>query len=98
MSPAHCKPLPFVPVMLPEELPEKKLEYTRESLAKFKDETAAREMAAKLAAASGGDGGFFGGFGGDDDEGKKEEGEKEAVDDAKTKIEVCCSMGTGLYI
>ena len=77
--------------MLPEELPEKKLEYTRESLVQFKDETAAREKADKLAAADGGDGGFFGGFGGDEDEGKKEgegEKEKEAVDDA----EVCHSI------
>lgn len=90
MSPAHCKPLPLIPVMLPEEIPEKKLEYTRESLLKFRDETAAREKAAKLAAASGGDGGFFGGFGGDEDEGGKEGGkEKEAVDDA---TEVRCSI------
>ncbi len=75
MSPSHHKPLPPVPIIRPEEVPERKLEYTKESLLKFKDEMASRERDAKIAADGGADGGFFGGFGGggnDDEEDNKE--------------------------
>lgn len=101
MSPAHRKPLPPIPTMRPEEVPEKRQEYTRESLLKFKEEKAAREEAERQAAAGLGEGGFFGGFGGGgDEEEEKEEGEDgeekgEGQEDAmteesiKTKQEVC---------
>ena len=62
---ALCKPLPQIPVIKPEEVPERKLEYTKESLLAFKEELRAKEEAERQAAATGADGGFFGGFGGD---------------------------------
>lgn len=64
MNPAHHKPLPPVPTMHPEEVPERRQEYSRESLLRFKEEKAAREEAERQAAAGLGEGGFFGGFGG----------------------------------
>ena len=80
MSPSHRKPLPPTPTMQPGEVPEKRREYTKESLLKFKDEKAAMDEAEKLAAAGLGEGGFFGGFGGGGDEGEggeeKEKGEE----------------------
>ena len=71
MSSTHHKPLPPVPVMRPEEVPEKEREYSKESLLKFKEERAAREEAERLAAAGGGEGGFFGGFGGGGGDGEE---------------------------
>ena len=84
MSPAHLKPLPPVPTMRPEEIPEREQEYTKESLLKFKEDQAARESAERLAAAGGGEGGFFGGFGGGggDEEEKEKEGVEEDTDTA----------------
>lgn len=82
MSSARLKPLPPIPTLRPEEVPEREQEYTKESLLQFKEETTARNDAERLAAAGGGDGGFFGGFGGgggDEEDQKTEEG---AVDDA----------------
>ena len=78
MSPSNRKPLPPIPTMRPEEVPEKQREYTKETLLKFKEEKAAMDEAEKMAAAGLGEGGFFGGFGGGgDDEGEenKEKGE-----------------------
>ena len=97
MSPAHHKPLPPVPVVHPDEIPEKQLEYTKESLLKFKAEQAAREKAEKLEAAGLGEGGFFGGFGGGGDEGEEgkekvtqEEGEEPGAGQvSELKQEVC---------
>ena len=60
------KPLPLVPRVRPEEVPERKLQYTKESLLQFKEQLKAKEEAERQAAAAGGDGGFFGGFGGGD--------------------------------
>ncbi len=82
------KPLPQVPHIKPEEVPERKLEYTKESLLLFKEELRAKEEAARQAAATGADGGFFGGFGGEGGEGSeageaveaiKEESEEESL-------------------
>lgn len=92
MSHAHLKPLPPVPSMRSEEVPERGWEYSPEILLKFKEEKVAREEAERLEAAGGGEGGFFGGFGGGgDDEGEKvEQGEEnaEAVSDAAVTLEV----------
>ena len=55
-----------MPTVRPEEVPERKLQYTKESLLKFKEQLKAKEEAERQAAAAGGDGGFFGGFGGGD--------------------------------
>ncbi|XP_048773099.2 cilia- and flagella-associated protein 44-like isoform X2 [Ostrea edulis] len=52
------KAIPPIPKMYPEEMPEKKLEYTRETLLAFKKEMEVRAKEAK------GGGGGFGGFGG----------------------------------
>ncbi|XP_062616211.1 cilia- and flagella-associated protein 44-like [Saccostrea cucullata] len=51
------KPIPPVPKMYPDEMPEKKLEYTRDTLLAFKKEMEVRAKEAK-------GGGGFGGFGG----------------------------------
>ena len=64
ISPNHRKPLPPIPTMRPEEVPEKQREYTKETLLKFKEEKAAMDEAEKMAAAGLGEGGLFGGFGG----------------------------------
>ena len=73
LNPAHHKPLPPIPTIRPEEVPERRDHYTRESLLRFKDDQAAREEAERQDAAGMGDGGFFGGFGGGG-EGEGEEG------------------------
>ncbi|XP_071957578.1 cilia- and flagella-associated protein 44-like isoform X2 [Antedon mediterranea] len=57
------KPLPTCPDLHPCEVPEKKFEYTRESLLKFKEEMAVRAVNEIKGIDSGGFGGF-GGFGG----------------------------------
>lgn len=96
MSPTNCKPLPPIPTVRPEEVPERSQEYTRESLLKFKEEKAVREEAERQDAAGMGDGGFFGGFGGggeeEGEEGEKEEGQEDTVtvteESVKTKQEV----------
>ena len=74
MNPSHRKPLPPIPAMQPEEVPEKQREYTKDSLLKFKEDKAAMDEAERLAAAGLGEGGFFGGFGGGGDEGEGDEG------------------------
>ncbi|KAF6034679.1 hypothetical protein EB796_007012 [Bugula neritina] len=55
-----CKAIPPVPIMHPEELPERKMEYTKESLLEFKTEMERQAILAK----TGGNQGAFGGFGG----------------------------------
>ncbi|XP_052805423.1 cilia- and flagella-associated protein 44-like isoform X2 [Mya arenaria] len=55
------KPVPPVPEMHPDEMPEKKLEYTRETLISFKKQLADQSSQEKK---GGGEGGGFGGFGG----------------------------------
>ena len=62
------KPIPPVPVIRPDEVPERSYQYTNETLLKFKEEMKAKEEAERLAAMGAGDG-FFGGFGGGGDEG-----------------------------
>ncbi|XP_052720233.1 cilia- and flagella-associated protein 44-like isoform X2 [Crassostrea angulata] len=52
------KKIPPIPRMYPDEMPEKKLEYTRDTLLAFKKEMETKEKEAK------GGGGGFGGFGG----------------------------------
>ncbi|XP_065931883.1 cilia- and flagella-associated protein 44 isoform X1 [Magallana gigas] len=52
------KKIPPIPRMYPDEMPEKKLEYTRDTLLAFKKEMEIKEKEAK------GGGGSFGGFGG----------------------------------
>lgn len=97
MNPAHHKPLPPIPMVRPEEVPERRREYTKESLLQFKEEKAAREEAERQAAAGLGEGGFFGGFGGGEGEegeegegkegeGTEEDGEGTETDEAKTKV------------
>ncbi|XP_052253766.1 cilia- and flagella-associated protein 44-like isoform X2 [Dreissena polymorpha] len=58
------RPIPPVPEMHPEEMPEKKLEYTRETLVAFKKEMADKAATAKKGAQEQGGFGGFGGFGG----------------------------------
>ena len=93
MEQRYWKPLPPIPVIRPEEVPERELEYTKESLLKFKEEKAERDRAEKLEAAGGGEGGFFGGFGGGggeggggEEEGKKEMEGEEAIAGDSTQI------------
>ena len=58
----------------------RELEYTKESLIKFRDEKEQREKAEKEAAAGVGEGfGGFGGFGGGGGGGDKKEEEKEVI-------------------
>ncbi|XP_060071995.1 cilia- and flagella-associated protein 44-like [Ylistrum balloti] len=64
LVPEKCKPIPPVPRMYPVEMPEKKLEYTRETLLAFKKEKEEATAAQK------GGGGGFGGFGGGSDDKK----------------------------
>ncbi|XP_033757971.1 cilia- and flagella-associated protein 44-like isoform X3 [Pecten maximus] len=65
LAPEKCKSIPPIPRMYPVETPEKKLEYTRETLIAFK-----REKEEAAAAAKGGGSGGFGGFGGGSDDKK----------------------------
>lgn len=94
LSSTHHKPLPPIPMIRPEEVPERQFEYTRESLLRFKEEKAAREEAERQAAAGAGEGGFFGGFGGGGGDGDGGGGDGEAKkEDAKVadgvELEVC---------
>ncbi len=84
---ALCKPLPQIPVIKPEEVPERKLEYTKESLLAFKEELRAKEEAERQAAATGADGGFFGGFGGDGGDGGEGSEAGEAVERTNDETE-----------
>ncbi|XP_033126041.1 cilia- and flagella-associated protein 44-like [Anneissia japonica] len=63
LPPEQCKMLPTCPELHPCEVPEKKFEFTRESLIKFKEEMAVRAVNKIKGVESGGFGGF-GGFGG----------------------------------
>ena len=56
--------LPKVPRLHPEEIPEKKYEYTRETLLKFKEEYELRKKMTASAQEVAGGGGGFGGLGG----------------------------------
>ncbi|XP_041471026.1 cilia- and flagella-associated protein 44-like [Lytechinus variegatus] len=58
------KPVPELPVLHPFEVPEKKYEYTRDSLMKFREEMKAKELAKITGGEGGGFGGGFGGMGG----------------------------------
>ncbi|XP_030833850.1 cilia- and flagella-associated protein 44 isoform X2 [Strongylocentrotus purpuratus] len=60
----QTKPVPELPVLHPFEVPEKKYEYTRESLMKFREEMKAKELAKITGGEGGGFGGGFGGMGG----------------------------------
>ncbi|KAL5020106.1 hypothetical protein ScPMuIL_002998 [Solemya velum] len=65
LTPDKRKKTPPIPELHPEEMPEKKLEYTRETLIQFKSQMEERERnAKKVASDSGGGFGGFGGFGG----------------------------------
>ena len=61
---SYHKPVPAVPAIHPEEVPERQNEYTRETLIDFKEKEGARAEAERQEAAGMGEGGFFGGFGG----------------------------------
>ena len=82
LPPSLHKPIPPVPVIRPDEVPERRFQYTTETLLKFKEEKKARDEAERLAATGAGDG-FFGGFGGGgeggsgDQESKEKEGGEE---------------------
>ena len=79
LPPSLHKPIPPVPVIRPDEVPERRFEYTTETLLKFKEEKKARDEAERLAATGAGDG-FFGGFGGGgggEGEGEGGNGDKE---------------------
>jgi len=85
---SYHKPLPTVPTIHSDEMPEKRMEYTREILIKFKEEEKTRAEAEKKAAAGMGDGGFFGGFGGGDEGGeKKDKDDKEDKDGEEDDVE-----------
>ncbi|XP_078590601.1 cilia- and flagella-associated protein 44-like isoform X5 [Branchiostoma floridae x Branchiostoma japonicum] len=64
LAPGNRKGLPPVPQLLPDEQPEKQMEYDRASLLRFKKDLAAREAAAIKGTDSSGGFGGFGGFGG----------------------------------
>ncbi|KAK3588814.1 hypothetical protein CHS0354_028462 [Potamilus streckersoni] len=72
LSPDKHKPIPDVPEMYPDEMPEKKLEYTRESLLTFKKEMKEKKASVAKGDDSGGFGGF-GGFGGAEKQAAKQE-------------------------
>nr|KAG5708675.1 hypothetical protein BaRGS_034892 [Batillaria attramentaria] len=61
LDPNKCKSVPPIPEMHLDEMPERRLEYTRDTLISFKAELADKEAQAKK---QGGDSGFGGGFGG----------------------------------
>ena len=73
----YHKPLPKVPIIRPEEVPERKMEYNKQSLLQFKEELVAKEEADKLAASRIKAGGLFGGFG---EEEKNKEGTRLTVE------------------
>ncbi|XP_019642802.1 PREDICTED: cilia- and flagella-associated protein 44-like isoform X3 [Branchiostoma belcheri] len=79
LAPSKRKGLPPVPQLLPDEQPEKQMEYDRASLLKFKKDLAAREAAALKGTDSSGGFGGFGGFGGG---GKAPEKQAEAAPQA----------------
>ncbi|XP_071842731.1 cilia- and flagella-associated protein 44-like isoform X2 [Apostichopus japonicus] len=58
------KELPECPTLQPMEVPERKFQYTRETLLKFKEEMAQKKLEAITGQGGGGFGGGFGGFGG----------------------------------
>ena len=78
LPPSLHKPIPPIPVIRPDEVPERSYQYTNETLLKFKEEMKAKEEAERLAAMGAGDG-FFGGFGGGggDEGGNDNNGSKE---------------------
>ncbi|CAH1262544.1 CFAP44 [Branchiostoma lanceolatum] len=79
LAPGKRKGLPPVPQLLPDELPEKQMEYDRASLLRFKKDLAVRDAAALKGSESGGGFGGFGGFGGG---GKAPEKQGEAAAEA----------------
>ena len=76
LPPFLHKPIPPVPVIRPDEVPERRFQYTTETLLKFKEEKKARDEAERLAATGAGDG-FFGGFGGGGEGGSGDQESKE---------------------
>ena len=89
LPPSLHKPIPPVPVIKPEEVPERRYHYTKETLLKFKEEKKAKEEAERQAAIGAGDG-FFGGFGGGGEgegEGGGENGEQDKKEEEKEEVE-----------
>lgn len=81
LEPLLHLPLPVLPALRPEEVPERQREFTKESLLQFAAEKEERERIEREAAAGVGEGfGGFGGFGGGGEEGEGPQ-EKEADDE-----------------
>ncbi|XP_067931339.1 cilia- and flagella-associated protein 44-like [Watersipora subatra] len=83
----RAKAIPPVPTMHPDELPERRMEYTRESLLDFKAEMEKQAILAKTGGTQGGFGGFGGGGGGAGAEkkaGVKKESVKQADKDSSS--------------
>ena len=75
LLPSLHLPRPSLPALRPEEIPERRREYSRETLLQFAAEKEERERAEREAAAGVGEGfGGFGGFGGGGGGGEKGEG------------------------
>ena len=82
LPPSLHKLIPPVPVIRPDEVPERRFQYTTEILLKFKEEKRAKDEAERLAATGAGDG-FFGGFGGGGGEGEAGNGDQESKDEGE---------------
>eukprot|EP00731_Ephydatia_muelleri_P023978 Em0016g249a len=88
------KPLPTIPVIKPEEVPERELQPSKETLHKFKEEMLSREAADKQKAAGVGDG--FGGFGGFGDGGGGGQQSEASTDGRTTDKQVPAAKETGV--
>ena len=87
LLPSFHRPLPSLPTLQPEEVPERERDYSKESLLEFAAEKDRREHAEREAAAGAGEGfGGFGGFGGGKDKEKKES-DKTAQEERKVEAE-----------
>lgn len=85
LEPSLRLPLPVLPALRPEEVPEKQREFTKESLLQFAAEKEERERIEREAAAGvgegfGGFGGFGGGGGGEGERPQEKEADDEEVD------------------
>ena len=93
-KPLH-KPLPPIPIIKREEVPERRLEYSKDSLLAFKEQLKSKEDAERQAAAAGADGGFFGGFGGEGSESGGEPVEETKDESDEGSVELSRPGSTG---
>ena len=84
LGPSLALPLPSLPVLFPEEVPERKYEATVDELKEFKRKYELGQAEKDRGGQKDDGGGFFGGFGGQGEQ-KKEEVESEAAVVSETK-------------